>query len=730
MVGGGHSAAHMRSPGARLALGVAVALAMLCTVLVLASRPSWLGLSLVWDPTHKAAVVQSAEGPAHGIARATKIVALRAQGKRVDLAAEDFVREPDSSLPTFSAYARFLRRQGELAELQSAEIIELVTAEGKVLTLKPRPGRPLTSLPAAYWVQLVVGLFAWLIAAGVWAFRPQEASTRYLLLSGAATMVFAPLAGVYSTRELALSYPMFLWLSELNHCFGLVYAAAMIALLWYYPRRVSAFPFGPLVVVAYALWFAGQVAGVFESMLVARRWPVFLALLLTFALSAVQWRKTQADPVGRAAFSWFLMSWLVGTTAFVCLTMVPQLFGVDTGALQGYAFSLFLLVYGGLAFGILRFRLFELGEWWFRIFSWVFGGALFLALDLVLFAGLSLPQSLSLGVALIVCGFVYLPLRSWLWTRLIGTRANERPDLFKSVVRVAFAASLGEREERWITLCKRLFDPLYVERSEEREASVRLEGDGLFLRVPSAAGGSVRLGYKNGGRNLFAPRDRDLIAQAVDMLRYVDESRDAYNQGVREERTRIARDLHDDIGSRLLSGLHQAHVEDTKEVISQAIAEMRTIIHGLSDERLTLDHIIAELRHETSLRLEAAGLELEWPLADEPEELVVSYAVYKNYLSIMRELVANIVRHARARRVSVRVELHGERLVSEVRDDGIGFTGVHAGKGQGLTNLHKRVRELKGTLTYEKRDEGTCVRIDIPLRAQVALPSFAPEAVP
>jgi hypothetical protein len=260
------------------------------------------------------------------------------------------------------------------------------------------------------------------------AFRRREASARYLLLSGFSTLIFAPLAGVYSTRELALSAPTFRALSDLNFFGGCLYCATMVALLWVYPRPLRrARVVGPAIVLAYVGWFAAQALGAFDSMVVARRLPVFAAIFATFALSFLKWRATRSDPLARAAFSWFLLSWLVGPSLFVSLMMVPRLFGIRTDALQGYGFLLFLLVYGGLAFGILRFRLFQLGEWWFRIFTWLLGALMLFVVDLALIALFALPASASLGLSLLACGFLWMPLRGFLWTRMVGSRAHDEP---------------------------------------------------------------------------------------------------------------------------------------------------------------------------------------------------------------------------------------------------------------------------------------------------------------
>ncbi|MET0283522.1 MAG: ATP-binding protein [Polyangiales bacterium] len=697
------------APAWRIALAGVVALAVMAGVLWAATQLPWLGLRMQWDG--QGARVVSASGPAATIPPGTRIVRI----EDVTLRGEDFTEEPDSSLLTYSAYAEFLSRQQTLFERMSSVRLRLHSPDA-VFELEPGASRPLSSLPHEFWIQLAVGFFALLISAGVWAFRAHEPSARYLLLSGFATLIFAPFAGVYSTRELALPGELFRWLSDANFCGGCIYVGTMVAMLWHYPRPLGSARVSASVVGALVLWFFAQELGAFESMVVARRYPVFAALLGTFALSAVQYRVTRGDPVARASLSWFLLSWLLGSSLFAMITMVPQLFGVNTAALQGYGFLLFLLVYGGLAFGILRFRLFELGQWWFRTFAWILGALLLFAVDLAVAAWFALPQGQSLALALLVCGFLYLPLRGLLWTRLIAARRVEQPDLFKRVIQIAFAPTAEASTQGWHALCRELFDPLHVQPYAGAYEQVSLDSDGLRLSVPAIGSiDGLALSYAARGRRLFAPRDRELLQQAVDMLRYVDESRAAYSRGASAERTRIARDLHDDLGSRLLTGLHQPRLEQTKASITLALAEMRTIIRGLSGDKLKLDSLLAELRHETRARLDAAGILLEWPL-DEPGmgDAELSYAAYKHYLSIMRELVSNVVRHAGASTVKVAVHLDGMHLISEVTDDGVGFA-ADANEGHGMPNLRQRLRELGGSIGYRRKPRGTEVRVRIAL---------------
>jgi signal transduction histidine kinase len=708
-------------PGGWLLLAVLYAFGVAATVLTLATQQPWLGVQLSWDDKAGGAVVRSASGPAAALPVGAVLtgVASTAPGSGASLAfeREDFIAEPASALQTYADYDRFLARQDELAALQRGGALLLIDRSGGRHTLTPMPARPVTDLPVAFWVQLVVGVVAWLIAAAVWTFRQNEASARYLLLSGWSTALFAPLAAVYSTRELALPMAQFRWLCDFNFYGGCIYVATMVALLWYYPRRLGRLALGPILVAVYTVWWFAQQGRLIDTLLMGRRSLVFAGLIATFVLGVVQWRGTRRDPVARAALQWFLLSWLVGVSLFSALIFVPQIFGVSTDHLQGYAFSLFLLVYGGLAFGILRFRLFDLGAWWFRILLWIVAAALFVALDLALLLALGLSSTVSLSLSLLVCGFLWLPLRGWLWSRVVEPRSLGQQELFRRVVEVSLAPTRLDRFARGRELLDALFAPLQVELADDVPA-VTITDDGLALRLPARGDTpALRLAYPGGGRRLFTSRDRLLAEDMLALLQQADASRDAYNQGVMEERARIGRDLHDDIGSRLLTGLYQGSIDETRQTIRHAIAEMSTIINGLSGRALPLEELIAGMRHETGLRLEAVAIALDWPLHAQLPDVTLDYRLYRNWMSVLRELISNVLRHAGATRVRVDIRVDAGMLVTEVQDDGSGLPapGDAGRQGHGLENLRRRLADLGGDVRWDSSGTGTRVCVHLPL---------------
>jgi two-component system, NarL family, sensor histidine kinase DevS len=698
------------SPFVYLSAAVLVGLLFSACCVWLAWQQPWHNLDLRWQDD--AAVLVNSPLDSE-LPPGTRITSLSRNGTTFTLEPIDFTEEPDGNLPDFTTYANFVERQTRLSTLLSATDLELVDETGARHEIGYQPRRPLSDLPAAFWVQIFVGLSAWLISATVGALRPREASARYLTLSGGCTLLFASLAAIYSTRELAMDGMLLRALSDLNFLGGILFAATLICVLWHYPKKLGSHWLPPAVLLIALLWFAAQELGAVESMMVARRLPVLLALLVSFVLSYIQWRNTRGDPLGRAALQWFLLSWVVTSTAFSALIFLPQLLGIQTGQLQGYSFLFFLFLYIGLGLGITRFRLFGLGKWWLRMLSTLATLVFLVLLDLFLVASLNLASEQALGLSLIAGGLIWLPLRNWLWQRLQSNVRHARREWFRDIVEIAFTRNHSHKNQLWQALLCRCFTPLHCEAIDPIPRPA-LPDSGLILEVPGKDERSaLRLSYAHGGKRLFSPDDLDVVEELLEMLDYAEQSRDAYQRGVDSERSRIARDLHDNIGSRLLAGLHRKDLAAAQTSIRSGIAEMRTIVNGLTGHNTEVDVMLADLRYECESALNDANIALRW-LSDIQDNPILPYAVYQNYVSIIREMVANVINHSQASTLTLSVNSRSGHLVTRIEDNGVGLAGARR-KGHGLLNVQRRVGELGGALNIDTMDNGTRCEIDIPL---------------
>ena len=701
---------------------VCVAVCASTVYFALRSAP-WLGLSFALDEQGQPEVVQG-KGPSAGLASGSRIALVDGAGTDrapMELEAMDIVEEPDF-FDDYATINRFFARQEQLHALLSSPALHLrvVDRNGAVSERAVRPGRrPLSDLPPVFWFQLLAGASGFLIAAWVYATSPANLAARCFLVLGTMFLGFTAPAALYGTRELALGAGPFRALGTLNHVCAFAFGGGLVALFLCYPRRLLGSLGIWLVIGIFAPWCLLDVTQTISPD-AGYRSAILLEQLTAIALAGVQWFVTRDDPRARAELRWLGTSVLLGAGLFVFCTAGMSMLGLTPPFAQGYAFGFFSLMYVGFALGLRRHRLLGLDEWAYRVLVWVCAAVLLIVLDLLMVLWLGGHPAMSLGAALLVSGFFYMPIRNWLWNRTVSVVDGVGHELFEGVIQSAFAGSSEAREQRWVALLQRHFEPAEIHRPKGTcPESVIIADDGVGMFLPATAGlPALKLTFPWRGRGLFELRHLQLATTLVSLMRQAESAREAYARGVLAERQRIARDLHDNLGARLLSGLYAESVHETREGIRHAISDMRSIVQELmTDQAYPLVQLLGDLRHEAADRVRAANLVLDWPEPDVPPDTKLTPATVRSYTAILRELLSNTLRHAAASRVAVQARCIEGMLETTYSDDGVGMTGTATGNG--LQSVRTRVRDLGGEITISSETSpnghGTTFVIRLPL---------------
>ena len=668
------------------------------------------------------------------------------------LSKDDLVEDPHF-LPSYAAMQQLFDRQSRLHQQLKQHDSMTVAVQAKPdapVTYYMVPiasSRPLSSLPVVFWFQLAVSSIGFLLGCWIWALRPQDIAARVFALLNAMYPVFAFSAAIYSTRDLALDGQLLHALTILNTAGALLYGSALVSLFLVYPKVLVKPVWLWLIPAFFIVWLLADSFYLLPEPSMGGDLPVTLQMLTAILLAFWQWRVNRGNPRARAALRWFAACILVSCGLFVFLVQTIQLLNMESSLSQGYAFGFFLLVTIGIATGLKRYRLFDLDQWAFGILFWLAGVILLIALDALLIMILSPVMSLS--IALLICGLLWLPIRGVLQRRFLIKRKLPQEELFQAVLDISFANSGQNRSQQWQQLLHQLFQPLGIEEVADTETLAAqlshqtqnnsmsqasttqpfIAADGLILLLPSIGDiPSLRVQYPNQGRSLFSSQDSSLVRHLITLIQRADDSRFEYDRGASEERSRIARDLHDDIGSRLLSGLYQQDLQQTKQVIRQSIADMRSIISGMTGAGVTLDAALQSLQQETAQRLQDSGIILHWSISLEDGDIPLSYQTYKNYISTLRELVSNMIKYAQATQVSIDIVGTQRILTTNIYDNGTGFdlnkVCADSSHGNGVSNLKQRLQALHGTLEVisesQLRDsidtqQGTRLCICIPL---------------
>jgi signal transduction histidine kinase len=151
-----------------------------------------------------------------------------------------------------------------------------------------------------------------------------------------------------------------------------------------------------------------------------------------------------------------------------------------------------------------------------------------------------------------------------------------------------------------------------------------------------------------------------------------------------------------------------------RELVSDTLNDVRRLAVELRPKALDDFGLVPALERLTIGFAEATGInvELEAGLGEERFEPEIETALYR----IVQEALTNVVKHARARRVSVVVTRRPSSVSTLIEDDGHGFDPADTGEGLGVVGMRERVALLDGQLQIESGAAGTTIVVEVPLR--------------
>ena len=205
---------------------------------------------------------------------------------------------------------------------------------------------------------------------------------------------------------------------------------------------------------------------------------------------------------------------------------------------------------------------------------------------------------------------------------------------------------------------------------------------------------------------------------------------EAVLKGEEQERTRLAKDLHDGLGG-MLSGIkyslntmkgnlimtpdNSQAFERSMDMLDSSIKEMRRVAHNMMPEALVkfgLDTALKDLCNDVN---QSGALQVNY-LSIGMENAAIEQTTAITIYRIVQELINNTMKHAAAKTAIVQVAKSDSHLSVTVEDDGKGFdkTVLNQAKGIGWSNIQNRVEFLKGTLDVQsEKEKGTSVHIEL-----------------
>ncbi len=650
------------------------------------------------------------------------------------------------------------------------EIEYAVDRGGRVVTVRVGAG-PFDTLRALErdWGVLVLALSMQLVGIYLFGRRPAEPAARALLVAG--TGMFAstvPWAIGLQATDLARPAGFWLYALAAGVAYTLFWSGVLHLALVFPTTHRFATGRGRVLALAYGLPFGGQFLLILGAALASgsaisalAAWITGQAILqvsvlvATLGLLAYGYLRF-ADPLARAQLRWMAAAVVVAGVSGLLLWFGPVLVAgsplvpPSAVALLGLPFPVALTI------AIDRHHLFDLDRVLNR--SLVYGGLtagviLTYAATVAAIGGL-IPGNTPFAVALLGAGavaVVALPLHQRLQGAVDRLMYGDRDEPDSALRR------LGRRLEASVepkTVLPILVDAVaealrapYVAIEFERDGIGRIEAAHGSLPVdPSGPRETIRVAIPYGGLVVgtllvaaraptepFSSADRALLADlarqaapTVEALRLTADlrrSRDALVAAREEERRRLRRDLHDELGPALAATVMKAGA--ARHLMASDPARASTLLDGLeTDARAMVEDIrriardlrppaLDELGLLGVLRERIAGFDdpigSDRPIRvslDAPDAFpVLPAAVEVAALRIALEGLTNAARHGQASAIRVGLRIDGDVLVVSVDDDGIGIP-ADAPSGVGLASMRERADELGGTLSVEAADGG------------------------
>ena len=200
---------------------------------------------------------------------------------------------------------------------------------------------------------------------------------------------------------------------------------------------------------------------------------------------------------------------------------------------------------------------------------------------------------------------------------------------------------------------------------------------------------------------------------------------------VQQERLRISREMHDDIGAGLTQitlmshaakqyqevGINNQHeLEEISRSCRNLIGNMGEIIWSLNHKNNTLDDFFVYLRERINKLMEYTEMEFTVTLPENCGQGFLSSEQQRNILLATREIIHNSIKHSFAKKILVHGKIEGQKLMFTIADDGIGFDHSNKPTGNGLKNIHQRIQEINGEMHIcSLEGKGTRFVVTVPL---------------
>lgn len=225
-------------------------------------------------------------------------------------------------------------------------------------------------------------------------------------------------------------------------------------------------------------------------------------------------------------------------------------------------------------------------------------------------------------------------------------------------------------------------------------------------------------------------RSKQKIKMLIALQQQEKEKEQAIREKETQERFRISKDIHDELGAGISKISMMAtysrqqrnepgKIEDTIDAIaktSQEVADnMHDLVWSLNPENATLDNLAARIREYAGDYLEELPVEVSFVFPGEIPAISITKEFQRNVFLTCKEAINNAVKHASAKKIKIQVTYNNQTFGVEIADDGKGIKEENKRKsGNGLRNMQHRIESIGGTFVLTSNN-GVTISISVPV---------------
>jgi signal transduction histidine kinase/Tfp pilus assembly protein PilF len=203
-----------------------------------------------------------------------------------------------------------------------------------------------------------------------------------------------------------------------------------------------------------------------------------------------------------------------------------------------------------------------------------------------------------------------------------------------------------------------------------------------------------------------------------------------------QERKRIAKDLHDELGSGisqivLCNELAKKHINGNESLnktlhtidrtVTELAADMNGLIWALQVEHASVDYLFARMREFASDFFENSSIEPKLDLEQIVEVIPISKALMKDVFLVYKEALNNAMKYSQGSVLHVSARLDYEMIIIHISDNGIGIEQNGRNKmGNGIRNMRNRIEKHGGTISISGVKNGTVIDLSVNYNSQIA----------